>query len=175
MKTKNLNMRSSRMRSIQSPINGWTLDTNVNTLEYKTYVTFLLAQKTCILPRPVTSIPWVNVIFTKDSNTQFTLTYVSWLIYIYIFYISNPLPSTATINDINPVYTLSNCNYNYKNNNDPVIVRTIESGKSIGGFNDNELQLPCRFIVFTEIPDSTKIGGYFYINVDSDQKVSLSK
>ena len=97
MKTKNLNMRSSRMRSIQPPIDGWTLDTNVNTLEYKTYdydYIFLsfstLKKKTCILPRPVTSIPWVNVIFTKDSNnTQFTLTYVNWS--IAAFSISNPL------------------------------------------------------------------------------------
>jgi len=172
-------MRSSRMRSIQSPIDGWNLDTNVNTLEYKTYdydYTFLsieATQKTCILPRPVMSIPWVDVIFTKDSNnTQFTLTYVSSS--IATFSISNPLPSTATINDINPVYTYPSCKYKYKNNNDPVIVRMIESGKSIGGFNDNELQLPCRFIVFKEIQGSTKIG-YFYVDVDRDQKVSLSK
>ena len=181
MKTKNLNMRSSRMRSIQSPIDGWTLDTNVNTLEYKIYdydYIFLFfdtpTKKTCILPRPVMS-PWVNVIFTKDSNnTQFTLTYVYWS--TAGFSISNPLPSTATINDINPVYTSGYyCNYNYKNNNDPVIVRTIESGKSIGGFNDNELQLPCRFIVFLEIQDSTRGYSYFYVDVDRDQKVSLSK
>jgi len=166
------------MRSIQSPGDGWNLDTNVNTLEYKTYdYTFLsieATQKTCILPPPVKIIPWSKVMFTKDSNTQFTLTYVASSP-LDIFSISNPLPSTATINDINPVYSSPYCKYKYKNNNDRVIVRVIESDKSIGGFNDNELQLPCRFIVFRETQDSSRGYSYFYVDVDRDQKVSLSK
>ena len=130
--------------------------------------------------RPLfSSIPWSNVQFTKDSNT---LTYTSInSTNKESFFISNPLPSSTTISEIKPVNERSYCYYYYKNNR--VRVRLIESGNSIGGFNDNELQLPCRFIVFLKIKiifngdDSGLyiIKGCFYLDVDVNKNVSLSK
>jgi hypothetical protein len=182
-------MRSSRIRSIKSRSGDeeydFNFDTNFITLEngnkdkddgFTNLFTLPEAPNTCTLPPPVDIIPWYNVTFTKDSNTQFTLKYRRNNNNSYVnlsFFISNPLPSTATISEINPVYKYPNCEYNYKNNNnDPVRVRRIESGNSIRGFNNNELQLPCRFIVFVKM--FTYLKGYFYLNVDGNQKVTLS-
>lgn len=137
------------------------------------------APNTCTLPPPVDIIPWSKVTFTKNSNTQFTLTYRIIVNRPFdLFFISSPLSPTATISEINPVYKNPICEYNYKNNNDdPVRVREIKSGKSIGGFNESELKLPCRFIVFRKNSNLTSndfLSGYFYLNVDGNQKVTLS-
>lgn len=182
------------MRSIKSPSDAWVdfnFDVNCITLkngnedEDEDKLSTKPEPNTCSLPPPVEFIPWYNVRFIKDSNTQFTLTYkiISPRPFMF-FFISSPLSPTATISEINPVYKNPICEYNYKNNNnDPVRVRKIVSGKSIGGFNENELQLPCRFIVFIkETPVTptlnTFLSGYFYLNVvdgkDSNQKVTLS-
>jgi hypothetical protein len=137
----------------------------------------------CTVIRPLfSSIPWSNVQFTNSN----TLTYTSInSTNKESFFISNPLPSSTTISEIKPVNEKFNkrsyCYYYYKNNR--VRVRLIESGNSIGGFNDNELQLPCRFIVFLKIKiifngyDSGLyiIKGCFYLDVDVNKNVTLSK
>lgn len=137
------------------------------------------ANSPCTVIRPLfRSIPWSNVQFTNSN----TLTYTSInSTNKESFFISNPLPSSTTISEIKPVNERSYCYYYYKNNR--VRVRLIESGNSIGGFNNNELQLPCRFIVFLKIKiifngdDSGLyiIKGCFYLDVDVNKNVTLSK
>jgi hypothetical protein len=185
-------MRSIKSRSGDEGYD-FNFDTNFITLKNGnedkddglTNLSTLPEPNNCSLPPPVQVIPWSNVIFTKDSNTQFTLTYRIILNRPFVlFFISSPLSPTATISDINTVYKNNPiCEYNYKNNNDPVLVRKIISGKSIRGFNENELQLPRRFIVFIKDTPftptlNTFLSGYFYLDVvygkDGNQKVTLS-
>jgi len=193
-------MRSSRMRSIKSPsgevgygsINSSYLDHDDTKDHLYSINSINMYTDTCsqIIPLVINSklikylMPWSNVKFTKNSNTQFTLTYTvnnRFSASSYNFFISDPLPSSTTISDIKPVIKPDYngyCFYNY--NNDFVRARLITSGNSIGGFNDNELQLPCRFIVFLKFiyGYNNYIKGYFYLDVvdgnDGNQDVTLS-
>ena len=124
----------------------------------------------------------IKFTYTKLAGDRYALTYTDNNIYKDSYtYTAQPLPSSPNISIKNILQT-PGCRYYHNvlvnNVNVPIdlgISRLYPRSSNITG-GIGYLESPSlRFIVFTKIQDSTKIGGYFYVDVDRDQKVSLSK
>ena len=166
MKTNNLNMRSSRMRTLTKMANYG--GSNIQTLFSNQYIV-----PECMLPKmPMDPIPWSNVTFETIDN-GYIIRYSGDARYIYFglypntrFITMNDINSFITIND-NPNTVYITCGYvNAK------MAGRIESDVMNLGIVENSG--PLRIIIMVRNNDNNNDIGYFYVDVDANNNVKLS-
>lgn len=167
MKTKNLNMRSSRMRELVQGTYGMN-STNIES----NYDSFCYSKVSKI---PMNPIPWSNVTYTRSSKDQFKLFYTN---NNSNYYYSNVTPINVPA-DFRYDFSVKskkddsgrvNCKYYIKNQ--PVSLGGIGSGSGNGGIDYSSI-LDASYIRIIILVDQESPVGYFYVDVDSNGNVSL--
>ena len=167
MKTKNLNMRSSRMRELVQGTYGMN-STNIES----NYDSFCYSKVSKI---PMNPIPWSKVTYTRSSKDQFKLFYTN---NNSNYYYSNVTPINDVTADFRYDFSvkskkdsgLVNCKYYIKNQ--PVSLGRIGSGSGNGGI-DYSIFLDAPYIRIIILVNQESPVGYFYVDVDSNGNVSL--
>ena len=169
MKTKKINMRSYRMKEINARVYS------------QSSVISVLSDS--LLQSNESNEYWFNVKFTKgkkEDSEYFKLTYSNQRNNLY-FNFDPPFPINAKYSDINKIITKEydedgswDNTTTYYYNNEIVTLAPIQSG-ALNYQLDNIIDLPCRIIIYVETPDSDDVVDYFYVDVDVDQNVKLSK
>ena len=172
MKTKNLNMRSSRMRELVQETYG-TNSTNIESI----YDSFCYSK---VSRNPMNTIPWSNVTYIRSSNDQFKLFYTNNNSN-YQYKSVDPINVAA---DFRSVSGKSKINYDmgeliydceYYINNQRVDFAVIDSGSGIGGINYSSIldASYIRIIILVTQEDYYSPVGFFYVDIDSNRNVSL--
>lgn len=172
MKTKNLNMRSSRMRELVQGTYG-TNSTNIESID----------DSVCysnISRIPMNPIPWSNVTYTRSSSNQYKLFYTNNNSN-YRYNIVTPINVAADFRSDFSVKSEKEYDIcRYYINNQPVFLGGIDSGSGNGGIDSSILDasyIRVIILVKQEILFQQKYYylpvGFFYVDVDSNGNVSL--
>jgi hypothetical protein len=181
MKTKNLNMRSSRMRELVQGTYG-TNSTNIDSI-YDSYC-YSIAN---VSRNPMNTIPWSNVTYTRSSSNQYKLFYTNNNSNYLYRSVTPPINVAADFRFDFSVKSeeefkngeyLVNCRY-YINNQPVILGGTIDSGSGTGVIDSSILDASyIRVIILVgQKYDYSPVGyspvGFFYVDVDSNGNVSL--
>lgn len=171
MKKKKLNMRSSRMRTLQTEPEQQSYgsySSKISTTSTPEFPPIILGcnNDNIISSKPMENL-WSNVKFENKSE-GFILTYTNTnpsYIYLGISLYTDP---EFTIKDVTFEYD-SNAICNISIRNIPVSFGRIDSGAYNGG---NVVSLPFRLIIFVKDFNIDKIIGYFYLDIDREGNVT---
>ena len=180
MKTKNLNMRSSRMRELVQETYGMN-STNIESI----------GDSFCypnVRRNPMPTIPWSNVTYTRSSNNQFVLSYTNNNSN-YRYRSVTPINVAADFRSDFSVKSIEKydqgeayyeCEYYIKNQRVDLGGGFIDSGSGLGVNNSLILDAPyIRIIILVTLEilvDKEYLYssvGFFYVDVDRNGNVSL--
>jgi hypothetical protein len=180
MKTKKLNMRSSRMRSSQTTLPN-SFGNNVSTLRDKEYDTYpainpyFVCYSSKISNIRMDPIPWSNASYlVTQLGNGYILNYTDNNSNYYDYATFKAIPNSLQPTIDNIMFTYSDsieCNY-YINNYNIGYPSTIASGSIT--VNQPILNSDFRFIVIVRYKDDQMPAGYFYVDVSKTGAVTLS-